>query len=230
MRENDPQPGLEELARQGALASVRYFGAMGKILRSDSERCAAKCKELRSAFLKQSEGERVRNQSLYSDLDFWYRNLLRAFCSELEGMLFVMRQIVVWAHEREEISLTPAELTLVYERSYKVNVQKKRIEERDGQFNRLLETFVLVFILFPRVFNSNFSVDYSENGWQCLQNVITARNDMVHPKGIGSMVMPARIFQDLPDAMSWFYGTIGEMMRVMLREQRNANDETLGET
>lgn len=178
------------------------------------------CAKSRSAFLAQPDEEGARNQMLYRDLDFWYRSLLRAFCSELEGVLFVMRQIIMWSYERGEIQLSPAEATLLYERSYSVNIQRKRVDERHGQFNRLLETFVLAFILFPRAFNSNFSVDYSNHGWECLQAVVEVRNEMTHPKGIGSMVMPAPMFQNLPDAISWFYGTISTMAGTMAEEKR----------
>ena len=96
--------------------------------------------------------------------------MVRSFITEVEGLLFVMRQIVVWAAERHEVELSTAEASLVREQEFFVNVKRKRIEERDRS-NRLLENFFLSFNLFPKVLRSSFTIDYGSHGWEMFQRV-----------------------------------------------------------
>ncbi len=197
----------EELAKLSAAASFNYFATMSKSLNRDTVRCVGFCRALKDQLV---EGK-SKMEDLTEDLDFWYRTLLRAFITEVEGMLFVMRQIVVWASERGEIELSTAEAALIREQEFVINVARKRIEERDRS-NRLLENFFLTFSLFPKVFRSSFQVDYGNHGWEMFQRVVKVRNSITHPKNPGDLVLHPNMYNVVLDAFSWFHECIHQLL------------------
>lgn len=203
----------EELAKLSAAASFSYFMTMSKGLNRDTVRCLDFCKALRDQLVEGTS----KMEDLTEDLDFWYRTLLRAFITEVEGMLFVMRQIVVWANERGEIELSTAEAALIREQEFVVNVARKKIEERDRS-NRLLENFFLAFALFPKVFRSGYQVDYGNHGWEMFQRVVKVRNSITHPKNPGDLVLHPNMYNVVLDAFSWFHGCIHQLLDQADRE------------
>jgi len=203
----------EELAKLSAAASFDYFMTMSKGLNRDTVRCLDLCRAIKDQLV---EGKSETAQ-LTEDLDFWYRTLLRAFVTEVEGMLFVMRRITVWSNERGEIELSTAEAVLIREQEFFVNITRKRIEERD-RGNRLLENFFLTFSLFPKVFRSGFQVDYGNHGWEMFQRVVKVRNSITHPKNLGDLVLHPNMYNVVLDAFSWFHDCIHKLLEQADRE------------
>ena len=136
---------FEDFAKLSVAASFSYFGVMSNALQKDTRRCMDICLDLKA---KIPPGEQSVDQESYTDLNFWYPNLVRAFVTEVEGLLFVMRRIAVWAHDRGEIDMSTAEAVLARETEYRIDVRRKRVEERERS-NRLLENFIWLFLYSP---------------------------------------------------------------------------------
>ena len=85
--------------------------------------------------------------------------------SYVEGMLYVMRRIIIFAHDRGEIELELGEAVLIREISFAFNTSKKRVTSRENS-NRILENFILTFRLLPKAFGSAFKIDYGNDGWE----------------------------------------------------------------
>ena len=184
---------------------------MQKALHRDTAQCQKKCKELKKKYLTNRNRKRRIPQKHYQELEFWYRMLLRTFCSEIEGLCYVMRSIVSWAEDRGDITLTPAEGTLIREQEYYYNSRRKRIETRTGRFNRTLDNILISLQLFPRVFKSDFQTDFSKHGYQHFQHAIELRNIVTHPKEPGDLHKLTEIIPALSEGAAWFYDCMGEL-------------------
>jgi hypothetical protein len=191
---------LEDFARLSRATSFQYFIKMDKALGMDTIRYRDECLKLKS---QMNDGSPL-SQEQYTELGFWYRGLARALLTYIEGLLFVMRKIVVYAEERKEIQLSPGESALVRELDYSLNVSRKRIEERTRP-NRFLENFVLSFKLFPQVLGSRFEVDYSIQGWEKMQNLVKMRNNLTHPKSFLDTLLAPELLNIISDAAAWFF-------------------------
>ena len=198
---------FEDMARLSLWMGFRYFSVMNDELRKDTDRCSKECQNLAAI-----TGSGQIAPETYAELGFWYRNLTRSFMSYVEGILYVMRRLIIFAHERGEIELSPGEAVLVREMGYTINARKKRVEERDIP-NRLLENFVLTFRIFPRVFGSKFEVDYGHHGWEKFQDLVDMRNALTHPKSVDDTLLRSELPNTVRDALVWFYINIGNLFK-----------------
>jgi hypothetical protein len=173
---------------------------MSDALTEDTDRCMVTCRDLRA---KLYAGALSLDSHEYQELNFWHRTYIRTFITHVEGLLFVMRRIVAWAHDRGEVDLTPGEAVLIREKQYYFNSEKKRVEAKVKN-NKLLENFVLAFDLFPRVFGSSFQVDYGNNGWEIFQSVVRVRNCLTHPKAPQDTLLQPELYHKISDAVTWF--------------------------
>jgi hypothetical protein len=113
---------LLEIARLSRAMSFQYFKNMDKALGSDTRRYMKECLELKRLM----NGDAPLTQEEYSELGFWYRGLARAMLTYVEGLLFVMRQLVIYAEERGEIRLSPGESVLVREVAYSIKPKAEK--------------------------------------------------------------------------------------------------------
>jgi hypothetical protein len=191
---------FEDFARLSRATSFQYFKIMDKALGADTRRYMDECLKQKS----QIEDGSPLSQEQYAELGFWYRGLARALLIYIEGLLYVMRQLVVYAEERKEVHLSPGESALVRELDYSFNVSRKRIEERPKP-NRFLENFILSFRLFPQVLGSKFEVEYGNQGWEKLQRLVRMRNDLTHPKSVHDTLLAPEMPNVIRDAAAWFF-------------------------
>jgi hypothetical protein len=191
---------LEDFAKLSLAAGFQYFKTMEKALGADTRRYMDECLRLKA----ETDGASPLSQEQYAELGFWYRGLARALLTYIEGILFVMRQLIIYAEQRGEIELSAGEATLVRELEYAVNVRRKKIEER-ARTNRFLENFVISFEFFPRVFGSSFRIDYGTHGWEKLQRLVKLRNDLTHPKNVQDTLLAPEMPNLIRDAAMWFF-------------------------
>lgn len=209
---------FEAFAKISLATSFRYFLTMEKALGADTRRYLKKCVELASS---REDGTPIGSDQ-YAELGFWYRGLARAFLTYVEGLLFMMRRIVIYAEERHEISLSTAEGTLVRELEYSMNPRRKRIEERSKP-NRFLENFVLTFKLFPQVFGSKYQIDYGDDGWEKMQRVVKYRNDITHPKSPQDTLLAPEAPNLIRDASTWFFECMSQLVSSVDAEKLDRN-------
>lgn len=208
---------FEDLARLSRATGFQYFKGMEKALGADTRRFMNECLRLKA----ETDDKSPLSQDEYAELGFWYRGLARAFLTYVEGLLFVMRQLVAYSEERGEIHLSPGESALIRELDYTFNVSRKRIEERVRP-NRFLENFILTFRLFPQVLGSSYEINYGSSGWEKMQRLVKMRNDLTHPKSLHDALLSPEMPNVIRDAAVWFFGCMGDLTKssdVSLLEQ-----------
>jgi len=208
VKDNDSQAfDIEDLAKLSPATGFQYFRAMEKALGADTRRYMDQCLRVKA----ETEGTGPLSQEQYTELGFWYRGLARALLTYVEGMLFVMRRLIIYAEQRGELDLSAAEITVVREVEYTVNVSRKKIKERSRP-NRFLENFVVSFQLFPQVFGSSYRVDYGTQGWEELQQLVKLRNDLTHPKSVHDTILAPEMPNLIRDAATWFFTCMRDLM------------------
>ena len=209
------KPTLEDFARLSRYTSFLYFSAMSKVLGADTERYAKTCAEL------MAHNDDALTPQAYAELGFWVRGRARAFLIFVEGLLFVMRRLILYAEERREIELSRGESHLIRETDYVLHGEQ--IDERP-RFIQLKDSLRLTLRLFPQVFGSNFQPDYSGDGWVKFQRLVALRNALTHPKLATDTLLNAELPNTIRDAALWFYdcvrGILGSLNNAMMEESQ----------
>ncbi len=203
----DATDELLEIARLSRAMSLQYFKNMDKALSADTNRFMEECLKLKGE--KDSQGPLTPQE--YAKLGFWYRGLARALLIYVEGLLLVMRQLVIYAEERGEVNLSAGENALVREVSYSLNGPSGKVEERK-KYNSFSEKFILSCRFFPQVLGSSFEVDYSVHGWEMMKRLVRHRNDLTHPKQFQSTILEPELANVIRDASTWFFGCMRDLV------------------
>jgi len=149
------------------------------------------------------------NKSENTDKYFWYRNTLRAFFSYVDGVVFTLKDIILWAHARSEISLTASELLILKET--RPAFQRGKVIEV-SQNNPFNVNFEISMIFFPKVFNSNFILNKSDHRYGIFKQTLQYRNSVTHPKKIEDYLLPPEGVKDLSNSIIWFAETMKKLM------------------
>jgi hypothetical protein len=200
------EANFEDFAKRDLIAGVQHLAQLDALFHQDTLRCLRRCHEL-----EQQSHQFRTDRELFREYQFWCRALLRALFAHVEGLSYVMRRIVLWAHERGECELSFAEVSLLREESYSYNVQRKRIDKRHSP-NRLLENLLLAFDLFPRTFGANFKLQLSDHRWDSFQTALRARHAITHPKTVEEFILTAEGISHLKESIAWF----GENIKAVL--------------
>ena len=172
-------------------------------LKGDTDRCQARFEEAFKVWLPDS-----KNQDAYGLLQFELRQLIRAFFSEVDGTVYSARQVILWAHERDEIELSIPETALLREETYRFDQKSKTAQARPA-FNSTLDSFLLTFTILPRLFKAASTLDLSQYGWQAFRELLGIRHAVTHPKKLVYLVADANIITKiLPAARVWYYTSL----------------------
>jgi hypothetical protein len=140
---------------------------------------------------------------------FWYRNTLRAFFSYVDGIVFTLKDIILWAHARSEISLTASELLILKET--RPLFQRGKVIEV-SQNNPFNVNFEISMIFFPKVFRSDFILNKSDHRYGVFKQTLQYRNSVTHPKKIEDYLLPPEGVKDLRNSIIWFAETMKMLM------------------
>jgi len=187
---------------------------MNTALNKDTRKCLDTCNELKRVHL---ENDKEKGKGIppdvFDELNFWYRMLLRVFCSEVEGISHLMKKIIGWAYVRGDITLSAAEATLINEHEYFFDVKSKKIAIKEGRFSRTLESVLLTLEIFPRVFQTKCRPNYGINGWEQFQRSIDLRNRITHPKTADDLLALTEIIAAVPAGSAWYYGCLSNIFK-----------------
>lgn len=189
---------FEELAKRDLVAGIKHLSLMDDLFHQDTLRCLRKCHEL-----EQQSDQFSADRELFREYQFWCRTLLRAFFAHVEGLSYVMRRMVLWAHERGECELSIEEISLLREKSYSYNVRRKKIEGKDSP-NRFLENLLLAFDLLPKALGAEFKLQFSDHRWDSFQKALAARHSITHPKTVEEFILTGETIFYLKDSVVWF--------------------------
>jgi hypothetical protein len=183
--------------------SYGYLSRAVGLLRKDSDRSFSLFEESFSNWAADRQ-----NTELVEEMQFRVRQLIRTFFAEVEGTLYAARRVILWAHERGELTLNASEIAVLREETYKFNTRTREVEARSA-FNTTKEAFLLVFTFLPRLTNPEFKLDLSDNGWEYFQKLLEVRHELTHPKEIIRLIVDAdTIMKIMPNARVWYYESL----------------------
>ncbi len=204
---------MYERARQDLHASIVYLGVMNNLFYSDTERCLRTCIEKNKAIEK--------NEIDYNELMFWYRSLIRTFYAYVEGTTFLMRQIIIWAHERSDIKLSDSEIMQLREVRL---VGDGESVKTCAKHNTVLENVTLAFEYFPVMFHSSYELTKSDHRWDSFRTALKARDSITHPKLVEDYLLPAEVLRQLQEAIVWFHESMSGLTKSCGNGRKSEND------
>lgn len=157
--------------------------------------------------------EDVRSASGLSsikDTQFVRRTYVRAVFALVEGNINLMADIILRAHERNEIKLTVEEISPLREESYELSEQGKTIAK--PRFFKLQSRLRFVLELFPRLYDRTHSVDTSVQGWNKFKEAIKLRNRITHPRDKSSFYVTDEELDTLELAREWFNDSMEKLL------------------
>jgi len=155
----------DTVAKRGLAESVAYFGAWNKTLQGEFDRAMEIAQSKVDPF--------SRFEIPIEEFLFHVRAVVHVFFAQIDGTSYILRQIVLWAHERREIQLTADE------RADLANVHRKTGNTR---FLPIIRNLELGFTHFSRLFGLNLKIDQDGPRWKTFKTTLDLRNDITHPK------------------------------------------------
>ncbi len=193
--------------------SLKYLTGTVAILRKDTERCYSEYLAAARLCVESTRAGTVVDPTAHEHLLFHCRQTIRTFFAEVEGTAYAMKRVAMWAGERNELSLTVADIAVLREESYRFNPRKRVAEARPGNYSKTADSVVLAFAYLQRLFNSPVALDLSNDGWECFQQLLELRNNLTHPKDVLSLVVDVEVLlRILPRARTWFYESLQSLV------------------
>ncbi len=134
----------------------------------------------------------------FAEWQIYERALIRALFAQIEGTTAAMSQIVLWAHNRGEYSLSESELGKLSEKHH---------------FNKLKDNFSLAFKYFSLLFNSSHSINKNSLEWSTFLRSIQIRDGVMHPKTPLGFQVSGDAALDIEQTVQWFNKIYSELMR-----------------
>jgi hypothetical protein len=192
---------LLELVKNDFTLSVRYLKKMNDLMNYDTKQLLEICRAKNTGF--------NAGQISFDEYQFWHRALLRAFFAHVEGIAYLMRQLVLWATERSEIALNEKESLLLAE--IERRMQDGQVVERT-RFNTAVKNVELAFEYFPRLFRRTFHLNKGGDSWRKFKRALEIRHAVTHPKTPEEFMLSGEAVAALQGAIIWFSG---EMERLL---------------
>jgi len=141
------------------------------------------------------------------DSQFWRRTYIRAVFAFAESFIFRMKQSAVDIHNLRGNLFAEAELAFLKEediREYSLN-RKGEVEiQAKKRFIAFENNFKFAFKVYARAFNSSYTLDLGDGGWDAFRDALEVRHRLTHPKFINQLNISDEELQRIEKGMSWF--------------------------
>ncbi len=174
-------------------ASIEYLNAMLRYFDGDTR----KFYELANHWMTAVAKGGFRDGPEFTEWQIYERALIRSLFAEIEGTTAAMRQIVLWAHERGEYSLSETE--------------QARLSEKH-RFNTCKDNFKLSFKHFTLLFESPYLVNKNSSEWNTFLKSIKIRDGLMHPKSPLGFQVSGDMAKDINETLQWFTETYRELI------------------
>lgn len=139
------------------------------------------------------------------------RDVVRAAFAAIEGTVWIFREHVVDA-ATATYGLEPEEKAILEEETFQVNAQGKIT--RQARFLPLHNSIRFVARVAKRLVSREV-VDFSQSGWQKLQDATLIRNRITHPKSASDLTLSQSDVETVLDAMYWWLAQAAGAMEGM---------------
>ena len=180
-------------AKQSLSNSVDYLMSMERVFDKDTRRLYEMLRTKVDAVLDDQN-----NEEIFSEYQLYARSFVRAVFAHVEGITFLMRQVVLWAYERKEISLS--------------EVEYQKLSEKN-RFNSFRDNFDLAFNYFTRLFRFAFRPNKDDARWQNFCRASVVRDSIAHPKTPTQFLLSGDAVRDAQLGLLWFSDNFREMLQ-----------------
>jgi hypothetical protein len=133
----------------------------------------------------------------FEEFQLYARAFTRAAYAHIEGASYLMRLMVLWAHDRGELHLSETDYAKLSEKY---------------TFNSFKDNFNLAFNHFTRLFGSAFRPNKNDPRYQSFLRGIEARDSTMHPKTPVRFSMSGDAVRDVQLGLLWFSETFRELL------------------
>ncbi len=113
------------------------------------------------------------------------RSFIRALVAAIEATLYQVKMNLIYARDKEYISLLPEELVLLSEKTY--HIDKNGNVKPIDKFSPFKNTFLFIYNTFFRYTNRSYRIDKKDKHWSYFNTILKARNRLMHPKSLGDL-------------------------------------------
>lgn len=172
-------------AKSSLHASIEYLNGMVRYFDGDTRKFYGLATQAMAKVAKNG----FKDGPEFAEWQIYERALIRALFAEIEGTTAAMRQVVLWAHDRGEFSLSEFE---------QANLSEKH------RFNKLKDNFSFSFKYFTTLFNSPYTVNKQSTEWTTFLRSIKIRDGVIHPKTPMSFQVSGDAAMDIEKTVLWF--------------------------
>ena len=189
------------LVKQDLGASIQYLLEMERMFDHDTRRLF----EFVRVHLDSVLADR-QNSAKFEEFQLFSRAFVRALFAHVEGVTYLVKQVVLWANDRGDIALTESELSSLCE----------------GKRNTVKKNFDLAFEYFPRLFGSSYRPDKKSQGWNFFCRSIKVRDAITHPKTTMEFKLSGDAVRETQIAATWFNKTLRSLLTSCADDARKA--------
>ena len=201
--ENDIEQLEKEIlggAKKSLQASVEYLLSMELQFDKDTRELYRLVREKTDNVLgDENDSKKFEEFQLYA------RAFTRAAYAHIEGVAYLMRMVVLWAHDRGELQLSETD-------------QEKLSEKY--RYNSFKDNFNLAFNYFTRLFGSAFRPNKKDPRYKSFLRGIDARDSTMHPKSPICFSMSGDAVRDVQMGLLWFSESFRELLHSLNGDQR----------
>ena len=179
-----------DIAKQSLVDGIDYLLVLERTFDHDTRKLYELVGPLVRAVVADSQ-----NETKFDELQLIARAFIRALFAHVEGVTHVMRQVVLWACDRGEKDI---------DGSVQSELRNQRPRTKEG--------LVLAFEQFPKLFRSSFTLDKTNEGWNCFCQSIKIRDSITHPKAIMDFKMSGDAIREAQLAAVWFNGVFHALL------------------
>ncbi|MCC6208645.1 MAG: hypothetical protein IT488_10905 [Gammaproteobacteria bacterium] len=179
-------------AKRSLAGSLNYLLTMEQMFDRDTRRLYELIRPKVAAVLKDK-----RDMVAYDDLQLYGRAFIRAMFAHVEGVTYLLRQVVLWAHDRNELELSETELARLSE-TYK--------------FNTFKDNFQLGFNHFAATLGSTYQPNKTDPRYQSFLRAIKVRNAITHPKFPAGFGISGDALRDAQLGLLWFHESFQSLL------------------
>ncbi len=179
------------LVKQDLGASIQYLLDMERMFDHDTRRLFELVRVHLDSFLADRQ-----NSAKFEEFQLFARAFVRALFAHVEGVTYLLQQVVLWANDRGDIAVTESELSSL----------------REGKRNTVKENFHLAFDHFPRLFVSSYRPDKNSQGWSFFCSSIKVRDAITHPKTTMEFKLSGDAVREAQIAATWFKETLRSLL------------------
>jgi len=181
-------------ANSSLAASIEYLNGMLRYFDIDTRKFHGLATEWMA---KVAEGG-FKDGPEYTEWQIYERALIRALFAEIEGTTAAMRQIVLWAHERGEYTLSDIEHATLSEKH---------------RYNTCKDNFTVAFKHFTLLFDSRYAVNKNSQEWNTFLRSIKVRDGLMHPKSPLGFQVSGDMAKDINETLHWFNQTYSDLIK-----------------